>query len=120
MVTSAQQLRVHPSLFVQAKGLEAVFHCPYDGTDLLGYAWSLNGLFINLANLSSGVSLGPGSSSLNILAIPQYNNTIVQCTALRRGEDVVSENATLVVHGQLLHTISSCTKVSNCCFIPQK
>ena len=96
-----------------------MFHCPYSGTDLLGYAWALNGLDINPSNLSSGVSLGPaGASSLNILATPQYNNTIVQCTALRRGEDVVSENATLVVHGQLSCTVSSCTKVNNCCLIP--
>ena len=106
MVTSAQQLRVQPSLFVQAKGLEAVFHCPYNGTGLLSYAWALNGLFINPASLLSGVSLGPGSSSLNVLAIPQYNNTIVQCTALLGGKSPVSENATLVVHGQLSHTIS--------------
>ena len=112
---SAQQLRVQPSLLVQAIGLEAVFYCPYNGTDLRSYAWTLNGLFINPSNQPSGVSLGPGSSSVNILAIPQYNNTIVQCTAVQYSGSVVSENATLVVHGQLSHTISSCTEII--CFI---
>ena len=95
-----------------------MFHCPYNKTGLLGYAWALNELDINPANLPSGVSLGFGASSLNILAIPEYNNTIVQCIALQRGGNVVSENATFVVHGQLSRTISSCTKISICCFIP--
>ena len=98
----AEQFRVQPSLLVQAKGLDAVFYCPYNQTDIRSYVWALNGLEINPSNLSSGVSLGPAASSLIIQTTLQYNNTIVQCIITRRNaEDLVSENATLVVHGQL-------------------
>ena len=102
MVISAQQLTVRPSLVVQAKGLEAVFHCPYNQNDLRSYVWALNGLEITPSNLPLGVDLGPRSSSLIIQTTLQWNNTTVQCIATRRNaEDLISENATLVVHGQL-------------------
>ena len=101
---SAQQLRVQPSLLKQAKGLEAVFHCPYNQTGLRSFVWALNGLEIAPLSPPSGVSLGPAASSLIIQTTLQYNNTIVQCIATRTmGEDLFSENATLVVLGQLSH-----------------
>ena len=78
-----------------------MFYCPYNETDLRSYIWALNGYIIYPLSPPSGVSLGLAASSLIIQTTLQYNNTIVQCIVTRTmREDLVSENATLVVHGQ--------------------
>ena len=93
---------------MQAKGLKAVFECVRSGAVLPGvqaYGWALNGVSVDPGNLSSGVSLGPGSLSLKIQATLQNNNTIVQCIAFGENKRLPSENATMVVQGQLPHYI---------------
>ena len=86
----------------QAEGLEAVFKCLYSGA--ISYAWAINGTF--LSDFPSGIMAvspsGGSPASLTIPAIPEYNNTGIQCGATvpgPMGGFVPSVNAKLTVYG---------------------
>ena len=87
---------------VQAEGLEEVFECLYPGAT--AYSWALNGTFQSV--FPPGVRIGASSTpaSLTIPAIPEYNNTVIQCRAVIVVETspvfVLSDNATLTVYGE--------------------
>ena len=97
----AQQFTIQPESVVQAKGLDAVFVCGYP--EPASYGWFINGSFVSFGSISQDVSLGPGAGSLFILALPQYNNTIVQCRATDEddgGTQNFSHEASLIVYGE--------------------
>ena len=87
---------------IQAEGLEAVFECLYPGAT---FSWFLNGTI--LLGFPPNIVANPPSAdspaSLTISAVPEYNNTVVQCEALiRHGESlefILSDNATLKIQG---------------------
>ena len=89
---------------VQAEGLEEVFECLYPGAT--AYSWALNGTFQSVFPLGVRIAIGASSTpaSLTIPAIPEYNNTVIQCRAVIVVETspvfVLSDNATLTVYGE--------------------
>ena len=99
----ALQLTVQPESVVQAEGLEAVFECLYPGATL--YGWAFNGSFLEdfPSDVETDAPLGDSPARLIIPAIPQYNNTVIQCEAVVREEgglmSVLSKTATLQVQG---------------------
>ena len=89
---------------IQAEGLEAVFECLHPGAT--AYGWALNGTFLSVypPNIVTNSPSGDSPASLTIPAIPEYNNTVVQCRAIvevGRGSFMVvrSDSATLTVNG---------------------
>ena len=97
---TAQQFTVQPESVVQAEGLEAVFECGYP--DPASFAWFVNGSFVSASNPPQGVTLGPGSTSVSILALPLYNNTVVWCRATDEDDGVqyLSNEVSLVVYSK--------------------
>ena len=98
----AHQFTVQPESAVQAEGLEAVFECLYPRA--VSHSWRINGEFPSddqfPPDISCTLPQGDSPARLIIPAIPQYNNTVVQCIALMlRGSNPQSENATLRVQG---------------------
>ena len=89
---------------IQAEGLEAVFECLYPGAT--AYGWAIDGTFLSVypPDIDTDSPSGDSPAFLTILAIPEYNNTVVQCRAivLVRGSILVllSDNATLTVYGE--------------------
>ena len=106
---------------VQAEGLEAVFECQYPGA--ASHAWGINGEFLLDTQFPSDwTRISPSGDSparLIIPAIPQYNNTVVQCEAVvregRGGVFVLSENATLTVQGIYMRLITMDGYLFLCC-----
>ena len=89
---------------IQAEGLMAVFECLYPGAT--AYSWAINGTFLSVypSDLVAVSPSGGSPASLSIPAIPEYNNTVVQCRAIVvvGGGILVllSDNATLTVYGE--------------------
>lgn len=101
-----------PQSVIQAQGLEAVFECLYEdpGGAAIIYTWIVDGEYYNGATSSvRGITLPPypdGPISLNVTALPQHNNTSIQCEANIRIPGVSQKRqfqscmATLRVHGE--------------------
>ena len=102
----AQQFTVQPESVVQAQGLEAVFECL--NPNAIVHVWRINGEFLLEDQFPPDVTRIPPSGDsparLIIPAIPQYNNTVLQCIALMVEESPLSRNATLKVQGVLYFT----------------
>ena len=90
-----------PESVVQAEGLEAVFECLYPGA--VYHSWGINGEFLFddqfPPNVTRVLPSGDSPARLIIPAIPQYNNTVVQCEAIVRAE------------GGYLTSVLSCTVI---------
>ena len=92
----------------QAEGLEAVFECLYPGA--ISYTWAVNGTFLSdlppdiYMYIVPVLPLGDSPASLTIPAIPEYNNTVIQCRACvvvgRSVQVLLSDDATLTVYGE--------------------
>ena len=80
---------------IQAEGLEAVFECYYPGA--LYHLWRIDGEYIRDDQYFTIPASGNSSAKLIIPAIPQYNNSVVQCIGF--GSDDQSQNATLRIDG---------------------
>ena len=84
----------------QAEGLEAVFECLYRGAV---YRWRVNGIDLTLKEFPKEIrETGGTSGNPSLLIIPassQFNNNVVQCTAIPSGAvaAVPSRNVTLKV-----------------------
>ena len=89
---------------IQAEGLNAVFECLYPAAT--AYSWAINGTF--LSDFPSDIVTDSPSwdspASLTIPAIPEYNNTVIQCRAIAvvggSNQVLLSDNATLTVYGE--------------------
>lgn len=80
-------------------GTEAVFRCRHSAADSLG--WRVNSSSIE-RNPLAGVS--EGSGTLTILALPEYNGTVVECVALffNGSLPTLSQPAYLIVQGRVV------------------
>ena len=58
----------------------AVYHCSVNDTRV-GLNWFINGSTTIPSNVTVTGLATPSSQNLTILGLPQYNNTIVRCTA---------------------------------------
>ena len=102
--TAQSNFTEQPQSARQAEGLETVFECLYPGA--ISYAWAINGTF--LSDYPPGIVTdspsGGSPATLTIPAIPEYNNTVIQCRAIVVvGGDIqlpLSDNATLTVYGE--------------------
>ena len=85
---------------VQAEGLEAVFECGYP--DPVSFAWFVNRSFVSAVNPPQNVTLVGGATSISILALPLYNNTVVRCRATDEDDGVqyLSNEVSLVVYSK--------------------
>ena len=86
----------------QAEGLEAVFKCLYPGA--ISYAWAINGIFQSVfpPDIMAVSPSEDSPASLTIPAIPEYNNTVIQCGATvpgPMGGFLPSVSVTLTVYG---------------------
>ena len=86
----------------QVEGLDAVFECQYHGVTL--YDWAIDGVLALPSGIVAVSPSGGSLASLTIPAIPEYNNTVIQCRAaidLEGGSfmGVLSDSATLTVYG---------------------
>ena len=86
-----------------------MFGCLYPRA--FAYAWGLNGEFLPGDQFPPDVILTLPSvdspAKLIIPAIPQYNNTVVQCGALEIGKVVISCSVLLQVQGQVVSSVYS-------------
>ena len=89
---------------VQAEGLEAVFECLYRTESPVTYDWYIDERLHQ--SDASGVSsmTHNATATLRIAAIPEHNNTVVQCEALVRKMNgpilnMLSNSATVRVQG---------------------
>lgn len=106
--TAQSTFTIQPVSVIQAEGLEVVFECYHPRAT--SYTWVLNGLLPNHPDYPPGlISLGGSwntSSTLTILARPEYNFTVVQCLSVVEvgGASlfVLSDNATLTVTGTII------------------
>ena len=95
---------VQPVPVVQAEGLKAVFGCLYPGAT--AYSWAINGTFLSdfPPDIVTDSPSGDSPASLTIPAIPEYNNTVVQCGAIAvvggSAQVLLSDNASLTVYGE--------------------
>ena len=80
-----------------------MFECQYSEKFEVIYFWVANGIRSTNSKFPSEFMLSGGIGStpamLTILAMPQFNATVVQCGAflLARGLTVLSRNSTLIV-----------------------
>ena len=95
---------VQPMSLIQAEGLEAVFDCLHP--EAISYAWAINGTFLRLSDFPPDIvpvsPTGDSRATLTVPAIPEYNDTVVQCGATvpgPMGGFPLSGNATLTVYG---------------------
>ena len=101
-ITAQTNFTVQPVPVIQAEGLEAVFECLYPNAT--AYSWAFNGMFQSVypPDIVAVSPSGDSPASLTISAIPEYNNTIVQCGATvppPMGGFPLSVSATLTVYG---------------------
>ena len=102
--TAQTNFTLQPVSVVQAERLEAVFECLYPGAT--AYSWAINGTFLSYfpPDIDTGPPSGDSPASLTIPAIPEYNNTVVQCRAIvvvgGLPVFVLSDKATLTVYGE--------------------
>ena len=102
--TAQTNFTVQPVSVIQAEGLMAVFECLYPGAT--AYGWAINGTFLSVypPDIDFDPPSGDSPASLTIPAIPEYNNTVVQCRvfAVVGGgiQVLLSDNATLTVYGE--------------------
>ena len=90
---------------VQAEGLEAEFECLYSNKNDVLYFWVINGIRSTESSaFPSEFTVFGGArgttTMITIPALPQYNNTIVQCGVFLVSGDggrELSRNSTLVV-----------------------
>ncbi len=93
----------------KAEGLEAVFRCQYQAErSTVTYDWSINSSLVTtdteIVRARPPSSPG-GPTTLTIVAIPQHNNSDIQCLAIiRNGIDLVrsevSATANLTVYSE--------------------
>ena len=81
-----------PSSLVVNVGEEAVFQCRYPGATI---NWRINGAAVVLSPFITVTSSGQQSSdTLTITALPEYNETVIECVALL--QDLSTQRAPLV------------------------
>ena len=104
LITAPTTFTVQPMSVIHAEGQEAVFECLYPAAT--AYSWAINGTFLSNfpPDIVTDSPSGGSPASLTIPAIPEYNNTVIQCGAIVVvGGDVqvlLSDNATLTVSGE--------------------
>ena len=88
-----------PTTLEVTAGTEAVFRCQHSGADSLG--WRVNYTSVERYPLP-GISEGLGI--LTILALPEYNGTVVECVALFFDGSLpaLSPPAYLIVQGRVI------------------
>lgn len=78
------EFTILPSPAIVDIGVEARFECQYIGS--FATQWRVNETYMNpLSQLPPGISLTSSSNStdiLKVIAIPNYNGTVVQCVAI--------------------------------------
>ena len=101
-VSANQEFLTQPESVVQAEGLDALFECRYP--DPATYAWLVNESIVAFFEPPQNIKLGDGSTSVTILAIPSYNNTVIQCRVFDEddgGAQVFSNEVSLFVFSEL-------------------
>ena len=79
-------------------GVDAVFRCRHSDADFIG--WKVNNVSIGRDPLP-GVSVGAGT--LTILALPEFNGTVVECLAFFiSGTAESAPPVMLIVQGKFL------------------
>ncbi len=114
MLIYIAQFMVEPVSVAKAEGLEAVFECQYPPVEdgfILSYIWAIDNVVLAV-DIPTTRFRPPASSdepaTLTILAIPQHDNSVIQCVAeIRNGINIVdtevSISANLTVKSELLN-----------------
>ena len=82
---------VSPASLTVAVGTEAVFQCQHLNTDFI--TWRINGIAVRVFPAIVTIHHSGNSSTLTIIARPEYNEAMVECIAVIVGNTVLQETA---------------------------
>ena len=112
IVISPANFSIVPTNVTQAEGLNALFFCRHDAAE--GYKWSVNNVPITIigspnisAHLIAAIDNGALISRLTITALPEYNESDVECVAFIENGRSNTQPVTLTIQGNTFDIINS-------------
>ena len=86
-------------------GVEAVFMCRHPTADYV--VWRVNNVSVGRTSNQTSIPVSQGTGTLTILALPEYNGTVVECVALfiDGSPPEISPPVRLIVEGKWLQLL---------------